>query len=316
MEKHLKKRSIDTGPEFVYDIQNGDGTWRTAASGWPVVDSTRETRLFLHGSFKGNSLKISQKFLFEFPGSAVANVPLAKTSLTEISGQGMLPEEYHFIPFDSPLTSSEFISEPFEYDTEITGIPKANLWLSGIGRDITFFIKLYIIDGNGSVSPSDSARIKDIRIKDLIEDIKEMADNQQARPGEDDLSSHHITPFKIPPSEPFEASGESSVMKFNLNDYNRASDEFWNDLLSGKPISGLLSDIPIFELDKPAGIIKPTLYSFDLRGMSRVIKKGQRIKLIIATSDFCYSHSRLPAVGIIWHSAKYPSSINLPIVRD
>jgi len=314
MRKHLKGLGIDTGAEFSYDIEMPDKSWKTIDASWPRVKNGNETRLFLHSTLRGGSLNDSQKFLFEFPGNAVVNIPVLNTSLTEISGQGMLPEEYHFIPFDSKLTSASFETAPFAADTEITGIPKVNLWLSALGPDITFFVKLYVIDENGHVSELDNARLKDINIDGLKELIKSMQESQQPVLGNDDASSHHVTAFRLPVRDPFGDSGASGL-EFSLNDYNSAADELWQRILSGDSIGDILSETRNLESTQKGEIIKPALYSFDLRGISRIVKAGHRLKLVISTSDYCYTHSRLPAVGIVWHSSKYPSSVELPVVK-
>lgn len=317
MDKHLKNKIADTGAEFEYDIQNPDGSFSTISSSWPRVKSADETRMMLHSNLKGGWMTASSeagssKYAFELIADAVANIPFIQTSLTEIQGQGMLPEEYHFIPFDSPLTSAEYVTGVFADDTEITGVPRLDIWLSAWSWDMTFFVKLYDVDENGSVSDLDVTRLKNVKIKDMIADLKAALEDQHPILGDDSLSSHHITPFRIPVSEPFDYdSGD-----YYPANYSRASDALMDDLIGGKPVAEVLDGITPQASNRRVNLAKPALYSFDLRGISRIIKAGHRLKLIIATSDFCYIHSRVPGIGFIWHNSKYPSCLYLPVVKE
>ena len=59
----------------------------------------------------------------------------------------------------------------------------------------------------------------------------------------------------------------------------------------------------------------PQMHEIDLRAITYIIKKGHRIRLTIATSDFFFLQSRIPGDGFIWHDAEHPSCLWLPIVR-
>jgi ABC-2 type transport system ATP-binding protein len=58
----------------------------------------------------------------------------------------------------------------------------------------------------------------------------------------------------------------------------------------------------------------PEMYEIDLRAISYIIKKGHRIRLTIATSDFFFLHSRKLGEGFVWYDAVYPSVLYLPVV--
>jgi predicted acyl esterase len=259
MDKHLRGKNVDTGPEFEYDVITED--WRPGdkqhirSGDWPLVEKDKETKFVLHSNSKAGDLLCSDNSGWPVPysdkaesyaanesfSSKVKSIPFQKTSLSEIQGlQGSLNEIYP--PFDNPLTSVTFESGEFQEDTEITGIPRIKVWLSSSALDITYFFKLYDTPSAfSSVQWDDPEKV-----------------NTDAK-----VINWHVTPYCV---------------------YGSSEDS-------------------------------PQIHEIDLSAITYIIKKGHRIRLTIATSDFFFLHSRKSGDGFIWHDAEHPSALYLPIVR-
>ncbi len=168
MDRYLSGIDVDTGPELSYDIVGPDGDAARYYGSWPLVEKGGEMKLMLHSTGGKNYLKCAKNGggKVEYDASSLdydsealcsqfRNIPLAKTSLSEIQAiQGSLPEPPE--PFDSTETSVTFESEPFKDDAEITGIPLVELYLSSNSTDITCFIKLYDVPPGSSINSDDS----------------------------------------------------------------------------------------------------------------------------------------------------------------
>ncbi len=190
MDRHLRGLDVDTGPELTYDIITPDGNQVRYSGSWPMVEKGQEMKLMLHSGASGNFLKCAANdsgkitldpaaldYGGEEAGDTFKNIPLTKTSLSEIQAvQGMLTDPPD--PFDSPETSVTFESEVFNEDAEITGIPRADLWLSSNSTDITYFIKLYDVPPGFSINPGGSAGAEKI--------------NTDAR-----VINNHVTPLRV-----------------------------------------------------------------------------------------------------------------------
>jgi predicted acyl esterase len=174
MDRHLRGMNVDTGPEVSYDIVGPDGNAARYSGNWPLVEKGGEMKLMLHSSEDGHFLKCSDndngKIILdasaldydgESDSDSFKNIPLKKTSLSEIQAiQGMLTDPPD--PFDSTETSVTFESEPFAEDSEITGVPLVELYLSSNSTDITYFIKLYDVPPGSSINSDDNLGAKKI----------------------------------------------------------------------------------------------------------------------------------------------------------
>jgi len=60
---------------------------------------------------------------------------------------------------------------------------------------------------------------------------------------------------------------------------------------------------------------EPELVSTVLGSFAHYVRKGHRIKLVIATSDFSFMNSRIISNGFIWHDAAHVSKLYLPSVK-
>ena len=190
MDRHLRGMDVDTGAEITYDIVTPEGNPVRYSGNWPLVEKGSEMKLMLHSIGNKNFMKCAKNasgkiaydasslnYSGEKDYSQFKNIPLIKTSLSEIQAiQGSLNEPPN--PFDSTETSVTFESEPFKEDAELTGIPRADLFISSNSTDITYYIKLYDVPDGGSINSDENSGAKKI--------------NTDAK-----VISNHVTPFRV-----------------------------------------------------------------------------------------------------------------------
>ena len=178
MDRYVKGADVDTGAELEYDMVKPDGSRVIASGEWPMVEKADEKKFIFHANSEKAWLASSDSqaalnFSGETEKDEAYNIPYIPASLSGVMGVEFIIN----IPLkslDLPLTSSSFTSEPFDEDTEITGIPNVDLWLSSSVDDMTFFVKLYDVapDGETNAIPFENR-------------------------AKADVISHLVTPFRI-----------------------------------------------------------------------------------------------------------------------
>ncbi|MEA2101070.1 MAG: CocE/NonD family hydrolase [Thermodesulfobacteriota bacterium] len=305
LDHYLKDDTVDTGPEFEYDMEYSKGVWGIGSGDWPLVPDDMQKKYYLHagGALVCDTEVDARDYVQGQGRSYMAGIPIIPTSLSEIQAiQSMLPPDMP--AFDSMLTSVSFTTDPFYTDAQITGIPGVKLWFSALGTDITFFVKLYDISPNG-----DEVAIPYLPVP--MDEFPLAAEVFQDK----DLINHMVTPRRIPLRD----SGDNVMPAFDERIYNSATfkeinEAFVEKVIKGSDLEEWIAGIPVLGTPRMGDLREPQLHTFDLAGITRVIRAGHRLKLTIATSDLCYLNSRIPGAGIIWHDEEHPSSLSIPVM--
>ncbi|HYW71588.1 MAG TPA: CocE/NonD family hydrolase [Pyrinomonadaceae bacterium] len=142
-------KGVDTGLDsgkLLYYFTIGEGRWKTTDT-WPLRE-TKSVRWYLS---EGNSLSpkapVSTAAADSYPINFDATTGAKNRWHTQVGGQVSYPDR---ATEDRKLLT--YTSAPFEADTEITGYPVIDLFITSTAADGAFFVYLEDVDEHGVVT--------------------------------------------------------------------------------------------------------------------------------------------------------------------